>query len=610
MAWTRLLALGWLLPLLGHVLALNGNQDQIPLGPGRTTEATTSSSKKPNIVFVLTDDQDLHMQSLDYMPLVKKHLLDQGTFYKRHFCTIALCCPSRVSLWTGKAAHNTNVTDVNPPYGGYPKFVSQGYNENYLPVWLQNAGYNTYYTGKLFNSHTVDNYNSPFPAGWSGSDFLLDPFTYSYLNSTYQRNQDPPVSHEGEYSVDVLAQKTYDFLDDAVSSDRPFFLVASPVAPHGNVEGNLNAVGDLREMKSAPGGIRFGAPVAAERHQDLFKDAKIPRTDNFNPDEPSGASWVRTLSKLTQEDLDYNDNFYRQRLRALQSVDELVDGIVSRLEAHGILEDTFIIYTSDNGYHIGQHRLQAGKECGYEEDVNVPLIVRGPGVPQNQVTEVVTTHTDLAPTILELAGITQLSNVEFDGEKIPLTSNDIQEAADNRHEHVNIEYWGFAMAEGRPFLGHGFVIMNNTYKALRVASDSWDLYYSVWCTGEHELYDMKTDPGQLHNLLSEETSRQTHGLLQGFPIEKVAARLDSLLFVLKSCKGRTCIEPWRALHPAGDVQSLDDALLNRFDQFYQHEQTQVQFEHCAMGYLLEAEGPQFEKDGFAYRDGVKWSEWV
>lgn len=360
-----------------------------------------------------------------------------------------------------------------------------------LAVWLQNAGYNTYYTGKLFNSHSVHNYDSPFPAGWSGSDFLLDPFTYSYLNSTYQRNRDPPVSHEGEYSVDVLAQKTYDFLDDAVSSERPFFLVASPVAPHGNVEGNLNAMGDLRETNSAPGGVHFGAPVAADRHQDLFNDAKIPRTENFNPDEPSGASWIRTLSKLTQDDLDFNDNFYRQRLRALQSVDELVDGIVSRLEAHGVLEDTFIIYTSDNGYHIGQHRLQAGKECGYEEDVNVPLIVRGPGVPQNQVTEVVTTHTDLAPTILDIAGITQVSNVEFDGEKIPLTNSDIEQAADIRHEHVNIEYWGFALAEGRPFSGHGFVQLNNTYKALRVASDSWDLYYSVWCSGEHELYDLK-----------------------------------------------------------------------------------------------------------------------
>ena len=124
MVWLRLIALGCLSPLLGQAFRLdgNGNQGQIPLVgiEDATTPSSSSASKpQPNIVFIITDDQDLHMQSLDYMPLVKKHLLDEGTFYSRHFCTIALCCPSRVSLWTGKAAHNTNVTDVKPPYGQY-----------------------------------------------------------------------------------------------------------------------------------------------------------------------------------------------------------------------------------------------------------------------------------------------------------------------------------------------------------------------------------------------------------------------------------------------------------------------------------------------------------
>lgn len=116
-------------PLLAaalHSLQLSGviaqTHEQRPLaglGPDRLSHAWAGGTqgKKPNIVFVLTDDQDLHMQSLDYLPLVKKHLTDQGTFYKRHYCTTAICCPSRVSLWTGKLAHNTNVTDVNPPYG-------------------------------------------------------------------------------------------------------------------------------------------------------------------------------------------------------------------------------------------------------------------------------------------------------------------------------------------------------------------------------------------------------------------------------------------------------------------------------------------------------------
>jgi arylsulfatase A-like enzyme len=173
----------------------------------------------------------------------------------------------------------------------------------------------------------------------------------------------------------------------------------------------------------------------------------------------------------------------------LQSVDELVEGVVQRLESHGLLEDTFIFYTTDNGYHIGQHRLQPGKECGFEEDINIPLLVRGPGVPAGEVTDIVTTHVDLAPTILGLAGAPL--RADFDGDAIPLTGSGLVDAGKTRHEHVTVEFWGFAAAEGDYFEGEDRLVMNNTYKALRIISDSYNLYYSVWCTNEHELYDLK-----------------------------------------------------------------------------------------------------------------------
>lgn len=161
MLWTPLLSTALPLGLFVQLSRASANdQTQVPL---------SADPDRPNIVFILTDDQDLHLDFLEYMPFLRQHLTEQGTFYKRHFCTIALCCPSRVSLWTGKAAHNTNVTDVKPPYSGYPKFVSQGLNDNFLPLWLQEANYNTYYTGKLFNAHTVNNYHSPFVNGFNGS---------------------------------------------------------------------------------------------------------------------------------------------------------------------------------------------------------------------------------------------------------------------------------------------------------------------------------------------------------------------------------------------------------------------------------------------------------
>lgn len=157
--------------------------------------------------------------------------------------------------------------------------------------------------------------------------------------------------------------------------------------------------------------------------------------------------------------MEYNDHFYRQRLRALQAVDELVEGLVERLEKHGLLEDTYVVYSSDNGFHIGQHRLQPGKSCGYEEDVNVPLIVRGPGVAAGYVADgVTTTHADLAPTFFDLLDIP--ARADFDGSAIPVEKEKFEEVklAGRRREHAGIEYWGFAMGEGiynsKSFLFH------------------------------------------------------------------------------------------------------------------------------------------------------------
>jgi Arylsulfatase A and related enzymes len=160
------------------------------------------------------------------------------------------------------------------------------------------------------------------------------------------------------------------------------------------------------------------------------------------------------LPQLNQTVVDYNDHFYRSRLRALQGVDELVGDLVKRLEESDKLDNTYIIYTSDNGFHIGQHRLPPGKTCGYEEDIRVPLFIRGPGIPEGHVQDSVTTHIDLAPTIFGLAGIPPRS--DFDGTAIPLTPD----SDELRHEHVTVEYWGRAVMEGA-FSGIGKLPLKN-----------------------------------------------------------------------------------------------------------------------------------------------------
>ncbi|KAL4960097.1 sulfatase family protein [Aspergillus stella-maris] len=550
--------------------------------------------KQPNFVFVITDDQDLQLDSMSYMPSTLKHLKQKGTLFSNHFVTTSLCCPSRVSLWTGRQAHNTNVTDVSPPYGGYPKFVDRGFNDAFLPVWLQSAGYDTYYTGKLFNAHTVDNYHSPHVNGFNGSDFLLDPFTYSYLNSTYQRNRDEPVSYEGRHTTDVITEKALGFLDDGLNGDRPFFLTVAPVAPHSNV--------DVSSL-SAKLPTVMTEPIPLDRHKHLFQDVRVPRTENFNPDEPSGASWIRSLPKQNESTVEYHDHFYRQRLRALQGVDELVDSIVTRLEASGQIDNTYIIYTADNGYHIGQHRLPPGKTCSFEEDIRVPFYIRGPGIPENTVEDAVTTHIDLAPTIFDIAQIPLRE--DFDGTPIPLPS---ASGVHPRHEHVTVEFWGKSYLEGEkgtlsnpdglPFFA------NNTYKTVRIIGENYNLAYTVWCSNEHELYDLDIDPYQLNNLY---TKTESDFKILGRSLSNVVTRLDSLLLVLKSCKGPTCIKPWDVLHPGSHVQNLQDALHPLYDAFY-ISQARVSFDRCEAGYIVDAEGPQNVLPFTRY--GLNWDVWT
>lgn len=349
------------------------------------------------------------------------------------------------------------------------------------------------------NGHTVDNYDAPYPAGWTSSDFFLDPYTYSYLAVRTQKDRDPPVSWEGSYSTDVIAEKAYGLLDEAIEEDEPFFLAICPTAPHA----------DIGSKGHFP--WPMSPPIPAERHRHLFPDAKVPRTENFNPDSPSGVSWIKHLERLDDEAVSYNDAFYRARLQALQAVDELVEGVITKLEDAGILGNTYVIYTTDNGYHISQHRLPPGKECSFETDVHIPLLIRGPGVPKGLTTDAVTAHVDLVPTFLKIAGAKQRD--DFDGSPLPLNARELKLPAAERQEHVNVEFWGSAIAEGENgFLSDdgkiskfprnatlclhllnslAYLTANNTYKALRVISEQWDLLYTVWCNNEHELYDMK-----------------------------------------------------------------------------------------------------------------------
>ncbi|KAF7523244.1 hypothetical protein G7054_g11829 [Neopestalotiopsis clavispora] len=533
---------------------------------------------QPNILFILTDDQDWHMESVHHMQNLKSLVVNEGLTYNQHYCTVALCCPSRASLWTGRAAHNHNVTNVAPPHGGYPKVVDQGVNDDNLFLWMQDAGYQTYYVGKLWNFHAVDNYNKPFAKGFNGSEFLLDPYTYQYWNAQMTRNGQEPVSYSGQYSTDVVAEKSLGFLRDALAEEDPFFLTIAPIAPHSNwVIDPEHDLSYLEEPKSAP------------RHQHLFEDYIIPRTKSFNAPVIGGASWVKGLSELNDTVLAYNDHYQRQRLRALQAVDEMLPRLVQELEKAGQLDNTYIFYTTDNGYHISQHQMHPGKECGYDTDIHIPFFVRGPGVPRGEVVDAVTTHTDASSTLLKIAGVSKT----LDGVAMPLhmTGDDLS----SRHEHATIEYWGMAVPEG-DYGGKGDknreagewknIYRNNTYKGIRIVSNEYSLYYSVWCTGEIEFYDLKSDPLQTTNIAA--SASPSWYRIAGRPLGQILSRLNALVMVLKTCKDRVCTHPWEVLHPRGDVKSLSQALQKKFDALYDR-QPQMWFSDCPMAYFAHLE---------------------
>ncbi|KAJ6787474.1 hypothetical protein PWT90_02698 [Aphanocladium album] len=488
---------------------------------GAVARASCAGNSKPNFIFIMTDDQDQQLGSLEYMPSVKKHVKKEG---------------------------------------GYPKFISQGLNDNYLPVWLQDAGYNTYYTGKLMNAYGTRTYQNPAPR------VLLDPNTYVYNDAIFTLDNQPFERFTGEYSTDLIAKRSLEFLKQGIDAKKPFFLGVAPIAPHSELTDT------------------FREPVPADRHQDFFPDAQVPRNKNFNPAQAGSASYFKQLPRLDDSQVQYLDNFQRRRVQALQAVDELVNGIFQALEAHpDVLANTYIIYTADNGFHLGQHRLPAGKTCGIEEDVNVPFLVRGPGVAKNKALSFPSSHTDLAPTFLKLAGI-PLRN-DFDGLPIPVRAVD-QTPEAIKTEHVSIEFWGKGIIEGTAFgnLRAGGYFDQNTYKTLRIVSDQHELAYTVWCNGDHELYNMKRDLYQSFNLYGKQP--------QGSPynISQLTKRLDTLVLTLKNCKGDSCRHPWRMIFPSGKVKSLQDALDSTYDSFFA-SQPCVSFDECTLGYLPELEGP-------------------
>ncbi|KAF9978934.1 hypothetical protein BGZ73_008439 [Actinomortierella ambigua] len=478
-----------------------------------------SHRSKPNFILFLTDDQDSRSNSLDYMPHVNKYIRKEGTEFTNYYTTSAMCCPSRVSLWTGQFAHNTNVTSEGAPHGGYSKFTQQKLDDNWLPGWLEEAGYSNNYIGKFINGVTPNLKYAPKGFKKTHWEPLVNPGIYTFYDPIFATNDGPIERLTGSYQTDVISDKSIKLLDELVADKKnPFLFVISPTAPHD-------------EVWFDNGRTTFTPPVPAERHKHLFKDARVPRLPNFNPDKQDKVSWIQTLPKLTKEEEDRLDEKFRDRIRSLQSTDELVE------------------------------------RTPYEEDVNIPFIIRGPGIAKGRRSEAVATHTHFAATVLRLAGL-QAPN-HLDAPPIPVLAKDNRHEPTFQSETFAVEFWAGAFAENSTFTSP-----NNVYKSVRVIGEGYNLFYSVWCTGEHEYYDLTKDPYQIDNRYKQTLAKKPY----------LIDRLDALLNVLRTCKGKTCRDPWSVLHSGKEhgtkdenrhghaggkkVRSLKDALSKSYDKYY------------------------------------------
>ena len=375
-------------------------------------DVSLNASARPNVVIVMADDLDVHslnrMVELGFMPKLKARVIDNGTQFTNSFVTTSWCCPSRATLLTGRYSHNHRVLTNSRPLGGVHAFN----DASTLATWLQRAGYRTGLVGKYLNNYgsNVDS-STPvddvgyIPPGWNDWQALHDDAgdgVRSFQMYGYRINDNGRMVYHGtaaaDYQTDVVARRAQQFIveSDTYNDARPFFLLVTPTAPH--VEQPSPVISGCADSMWSET-IR-----PAPRHAGSLPYAvQLPAPPNFNePDVRDKPGWFQQLPPLTAQDVACLKRQYRDRLTSLRAIDDLVGRLFDTLQARAELANTVFIFTSDNGFFLGHHRL-TDKVLGYEESIRVPLLIRAPGfVPQ--VTTRTALNNDLAPTVMEFAG--------------------------------------------------------------------------------------------------------------------------------------------------------------------------------------------------------------
>jgi N-acetylglucosamine-6-sulfatase len=434
---------------------------------------------RPNIIFILMDD--LRWDEMDY-PFVKtpniQRIGREGVTFPNAFVTTPLCSPSRASFLTGRYAHHHGITDNIARDAQSHQLVT-------FPRLLHDAGYETAFVGKWHMG--LDDNPRPGIDYWvsiKGQGAYLDP----EINDNGSRKKVPG------YVTDIFSDYALEFLKRKHSN--PFLLYVSHKAVHPDL--TQNADGSLSDPTA-------GKFIPADRHKSLYAGAEIPHRPNYGHAPEGKPAFQRKLDGVPPLSVKTgtDDETIRNRLRMLASVDEGIGGMLKLLKDTGQLDNTLIIFTSDEGYFYGEHGLSVERRLAYEESARIPMLMRYPKLIKagSEITQMAL-NIDIAPTLLELAGAPIPENL--DGRSLlPLLR---QEKVTWRKSFL-IEYYSDKVFPRMSQMG---------YQVVRTERFKYIHYLEL--NGMDELYDLDEDPYEIMNIIHDP---KTPALLRNLDAERV-----------------------------------------------------------------------------------------
>jgi N-acetylglucosamine-6-sulfatase len=442
---------------------------------------SAQTQQRPNIVFVLTDDQFPGTENK--MPALKSNVVGQGTRFANMTSTFPLCCPGRATIQRGQYVHNTQIYGNSPPAGGWEKFRNRGLHKSTIATWVDAQGYQTGLFGKYMNNYR----DRVIPPGWDRW-YAWNGVDEGWRSLNDQGNQKPLDPREAD---SLVAREALGFLSTRLDNAAPVFAF-----------------------------VNFGAMHEPYHHAQLdadkFEGENVPRTPSFNEKDVSDKpDFVRGLPRLSASEISALDQGYRNGLRSLMRVDRFIGNAADLLRREGEMGNTYLLFYTDNGTHFGQHRFEHGKLQPYEEDVNFPLYVRGPGIPRGVVKPELVGNHDIAPTLAEMAGADVPPFV--DGRSfLPLATGAAASwprtaiLSERETDAEPPNRWDMLRMRGKIYTRHERGVVDKEY------------------------YDLAVDPYQIHNALGPSDTAYPP------PASGTLAYYEQRLDELYGCSGQSC----------------------------------------------------------------------